>query len=106
MQKTEEFKAGDTFILTCNYAIGKNPEPLPPGIRSQIRTPDGVLVAELALNVISQDDGVFTLRTDTTQTWFDISDTMFCDVQFTDADGVVFSTNTYEVPVIQDVTHD
>ena len=98
------FKKGDTFRLSCTYAIDGVPSALPPGIRSQLRSPYGQLVAELSVAVVDAPNGLFDLTAPDTSSW--PLDTLSQDIQYTDATGNVASTDTFTIQCVADVTHD
>lgn len=77
---------------------------MPPGIRSQLRARDQSLVAELTVTVTDSASGAYTLECADTATW--PVDTLRGDIQYTDANGNVASTDTFTVTVVPDVTHD
>jgi hypothetical protein len=98
-------KKGDTFTLACTYKQdGTAFSVADLTIRSQIRDSDGNLVIELPVSKANQTThpGVFVLGNATPPN-FPI-DVLTCDIQFSDVDGVVKSTQTFKIPVVEDVT--
>ena len=97
-------KQGDTFKLSCTYMVDGVAAALPDGIRSQIRY-CGVLVVELDVDRVDPPNGRYDLSSsDDTSEW--PVDTLDQDIQYTTAAGDVFSTETFSVRVVRDVTHD
>ena len=108
-QKTQPFKRGDTFSLTCKYKQSGQPVAITTqSFRSQLRTTSGKLISELiATNAIDQvaQKGVFFLRPanqETTKNW-PAPGIMLCDIEISNG-GVVISTETFEIPITVDQT--
>ena len=100
-------KQGDTFTLTCCYKQnGVAHDVTNYTIRSQVRSSSGDLVEELGVSKADQTTnvGVFALFATNPQNW--PIDILSCDIQFSDMDDVVRSTQTFMIPVVEDVTHD
>ena len=100
-------KRGDTFTLACTYKQnGVAVSVADFTIRSQVRDSSGDLVAELAVSKADQVayPGVFVLAAADPMNW--PVDILSCDIQFSDSEGVVRSTQTFQIPVVEDVTHD
>lgn len=97
-----EWKRGDYFSVACQYKddAGVNTDFVALGIsvRSQVRRPDGRLVAELA--VTHGVTGAYTLGSATT-TW-PLGDLLW-DIQYTLA-GKPFSTQNVTLRVIRGAT--
>ena len=97
-------KRGDTFELSCVYKQdGVAIDVTALTIRSQVRDPFGSLVEEL---IITQSDqttypGMFSLAAAAPIAW--AAGLLSCDIQFSSA-GLVQSTQTFKIPVIDDVT--
>lgn len=106
--RTASLKVGDTFGLSCTYKQDGEATPIPTHtLRSQVRTEDGKLVANLEVTKADQtaSPGVFTLSLasgSTTQTWPAPED-LYIDIEVTDG-GVVRSTETFVIPTESDVT--
>lgn len=100
-------KRGDTFNLACTYKQNGVAYDLTNfTIRSQVRDSSGALIEELAVAKADQatNPGVFVLSAADPMDW--PVDVLSCDIQFSDAEGVVRSTQTFQIPVVEDVTHD
>lgn len=98
-------KRGDTFTLACTYkqnGVAVNVTDF--NIRSQVRDSSGALVEELTATKANQttNPGVFVLSAADPMNW--PVDVLSCDIQFSDSDDVVRSTQTFQIPVIEDVT--
>lgn len=105
-ERTSEFKRGDTFQLTCTYKVdGVATSVTGFTIRSQLRNSFGGLVASMAATPANQttSPGVFYLAPVTADTsGWDVGD-LQCDIEITSG-GVIRSTVTFIVPVVDDVT--
>ena len=98
-------KRGDTFTLACTYKQnGTAASVANLTIRSQVRDSSGALVEELTVTKANQttNPGVFVLAAADPMDW--PVDVLSCDIQFSDSDDVVRSTQTFQIPVIEDVT--
>lgn len=73
-------------------------------IRAQIRQGD-TLIANLTVTKTAAGSGVFSLTATATQTDAWSAGTHKCDVEFTDGSDV-FSTETFDVVVLEDISHD
>lgn len=99
-------KRGDSFLLACTYKQnGVATDVSPYTIRSQVRDSSNALVQELSVSKANQttNPGVFVLSGGVTSGW--PIDLLRCDIQFTE-NGTVRSTQTFFIPVEEDVTHD
>ncbi len=98
-------KRGDTFTLACTYKQNGVAVSIADFmIRSQVRDSSGALVEELTATKANQaiNPGVFVLSAADPMDW--PVDVLSCDIQFSDVDDVVRSTQTFQIPVIEDVT--
>ena len=98
-------KRGDTFTLACTYKQNNMVYDVTNfTIRSQVRDSSGALVEELTVAKADQTEhpGVFVLSAADPMDW--PVDVLSCDIQFSDAEGMVRSTQTFQIPVIEDVT--
>lgn len=98
-------KRGDTFTLACTYKQnGVATSVTDFNIRSQVRDSTGALVEELTATKANQatSPGVFVLAAADPMDW--PVDILSCDIQFSDSDDVVRSTQTFQIPVVEDVT--
>lgn len=105
MATLSKFKRGDTFLLTCTNKNAGVVEPVTGYlIKAQIRTSTGGLVAELTPTIADQtaNPGVFYLRSSGSTAEWKIG-MHVCDIQIT-AGTVTRSTQTFCVPVVDDVT--
>lgn len=103
---TFTFKRGDTFLLTCYYKVNGAAAALPAQVRAQLRTPVGVLVAELTATVVDGPGGVYTLNCAAAVTALWTPQMTVCDLQYIDSSGKVSSSETFQVNIVADVTHD
>lgn len=74
-------------------------------IRAHIRTGD-TLVGALTVVLTDAVNGVFSLVATATQTDSWAAGTHNVDIEFTDDTGDVFSTNTFQLTIVEDVSHD
>lgn len=98
-------KRGDTFTLACTYKQnGVAYDITNFTIRSQVRDSSGALVEELTTAKADQttNPGVFVLSAANPMDW--PVDILSCDIQFSDSEDVVRSTQTFQIPVVEDVT--
>jgi len=104
MQSLPEFKHGDTFTLACTYKLDGVPASLAgKALASQIRTVAGELVAGLTVTQGNQttSPGSFTLTAAGTAAWPVAG--LRCDIQITEG-ATIISSDTFLVPVVQDIT--
>jgi hypothetical protein len=102
-------KQGDTFTLACTYKEnGVSVDVTNFTIRAQLRDSTGDLVLELPVAKANQttNPGIFVLGANTPPSPPFPIDELRCDIQFSDMDNVVRSTQTFFVPIVEDVTHD
>lgn len=105
MQKTEEFKRGDTFSF---YAAISNDDGTPfngdiTNIKCQVRDVDDNLLSELTV-ASTETLGTFLLTAGSTDEW-PVNTTLLMDIQLL-VDGVKATSETIEIPVVKDVTRD
>lgn len=97
-------KRGDTFIPNCTYLDSTGMPAAYAGlgisIKSQVRAPNGALVANLTVTA-GVGVGEFVLESPSTQNW-PVGDLRW-DIQFTQA-GHIFSTQSVILRVSDDVT--
>lgn len=94
-------KRGDSFQLVGVYYVGGQPADVAGiDIRSQVRSSTGELVQELAV-IKGSETGSFVLDAGVIDWPIDV---LRCDIEFSDA-GTVRSTETFFIPVEEDVTH-
>lgn len=74
-------------------------------IRAQIRQND-TLIATLTTTVTNSSGGVFSLSATKTATDSWAAGNHSCDIEFTDNTNDVFSTETFVVTIIEDISHD
>jgi hypothetical protein len=104
-QSLPSVKRGDTFILTGVYKVDGDPTSLTTyTVTSQVRDAKLTLIQQLTVTKGNQttDPGSFTLSAGVI-TWR--PGTYLCDVQFIEASGFVRSTETFYVPIEQDITY-
>ena len=100
-------KIGDSFTMACVYKQNDTPVNVSDFIiRSQIRDSLTVLVVELTVTKANQitNPGVFILSIAGVIDW--PIDILFCDIQFSDSENIIRSTQTFLIPVVEDITHD
>lgn len=106
MKALPDFKRGDSFTASCVYKIDGVPTSLTgKAIAAQIRTADLALIDALAVAIPDQttNPGRFTLTATPAQTALWPVAGLRCDIQFSQG-GAVQSTDTFLVPVVQDIT--
>jgi len=74
-------------------------------IRSQIRQ-TSTLIATLTTTITNATGGVFSLTATASATASWTTGTHSCDIEFTDANDEVFSTETFKLKLIDDITYD
>ena len=97
-------KKGDTFTLVGTYKQDNVPADITSfDIRAQVRDARGALVDELVITKADQltDIGVFTVSGGNID-W--LPGEYQCDIEFSNG-GTVRSTQTFFIPVVQDVTY-
>lgn len=93
------FKRGDTFSL---QATANGEDITSWTIQSQIRDASGTLVSELVVTKTDAINGEYSLaHSGTTDAW--PLKVLYCDIQYT-VGGVVASTETFRIEVIEDIT--
>jgi len=100
-----EIKRGDTLKMSGVYKIAGVASSLAGfTVACQVRDLNNKLVQTLAVTLGNQgtDPGSFTLSAGEID-WR--PSTYFCDVEFTDATNFVRSTQTFVIPVVQDITN-
>lgn len=99
-------KQGDTFEWIVTLTDDQLPVDITSwGIRAQIRNND-TLVATLTITKTDPTNGVFTASATAAQTDTWAAGSHRCDIEFTDDNSVVLSTNTFEVNILEDISHD
>lgn len=99
-------KRGDSFILACTYKQNGVPTSVELfNIRAQVRDSSDALVQALLVEKANQttNPGVFVLNAGIIDEW--PIDLLRCDIQFSEGE-TVRSTQTFFIPVEEDVTHD
>lgn len=104
---TIDLKRGDTLALDCQALEGLDGPPRDLtgwGIRSQVRSSFGARLASLVVLIEDAADGRYSLRAEppTTAAWPLGQARM--DIEYTDPDGIVQSTETVLVSVLPDET--
>lgn len=74
-------------------------------IRAQIRNND-TLIASLTVTKTDAVNGEFALTATPAQTDSWSAGNHKCDIEFTDGSNEVFSTETFDVVVLEDISHD
>ena len=101
-------KRGDALLWSCVSVDDNNvPEDLTDiTVRAQVRVSSSKkLVAELIVSKANQttNPGEFEIFYNNTKTW--PIGTLLCDIEYT-SNGVVSSSDTIEISLIGDITHD
>lgn len=99
-------KRGDSFTLACVYKEDGIATSLAPyTLRAQVRTPSMTLVEELIVAVADQaaKPGHFELSAANPVQW--PMNLLLCDIRLQDAQGVVRTSISFEIPVEQNITH-
>jgi len=74
-------------------------------IKAQIRQ-TSTLIATLTSTITDATNGIFSLTATATATASWTTGTHSCDVEFTDDNSEVFSTETFKLKLIDDITYD
>ena len=97
-------KRGDSFNFSA--AITDDSDVAISGIASklkcQIRDLDGNLITEMTITE-GGTAGTYIFRSGDTSNWA-ADEKLYCDIQYTDADGIIASTETFGITVREDVT--
>lgn len=99
-------KRGDSFVLACIYKQDGVPTNVDQyTIRAQVRDSSDNLVQELSISKANQtaNPGAFAMSAGPTPTW--PIDLLRCDIQFSE-EQTIRSTQTFYIPVEEDITHD
>jgi len=100
-------KRGDTFELSCNLENeGADVDITNFTITSQIRQQDDTLLQALTVTKTDAANGLFTLSATATQTEAWEPANYDCDIEFIDGSGDVYSSQTFTVTVVKDITRD
>jgi hypothetical protein len=100
----QPIKRGDSFLMACVYKVGGVAADVTNyAIRSQVRNSSDELVQELTVTKADQstDKGKFILSAGVIGAW--PIDLLRCDIEFSE-EGTVRSTQTFLIPVVEDVT--
>lgn len=101
------FKRGDTFSLVCIRKVNAVPTSVDLlTISAKIRHPNGTLIDTLAVTKSNQnvEPGKFFVKSSAATTAWPVCGAR-CDIEFTDPDGTIRSTDTILVPIVEDITH-
>ena len=102
MQITEH-KRGDTFVKSNVVEDANGPVDITTWtIASSLRDADDTKVADCVVVVTNASAGAYTLTVADTTLW--PIGALFWDIQYTDGDDVIFSTETIQVNVLLDQT--
>jgi len=103
---TINLKQGDTVDWVVTLNEGGAPVDITSWtIRAQIRSGD-TLIFTLTVTVIDASAGQFRLSATPAQSDLWAAGSHSCDIEFTDDSSNVFSTETFKVVVIEDISHD
>lgn len=99
-------KQGDTLDWVINLTEGGLAVDITSwSIRAQVRNAD-TLVAALTFTAIDAVNGQFRLSATAAQTDLWAAGNHSVDIEFTDASSIVFSTETFTLTILEDVSHD
>lgn len=102
---TINHKRGDTFELTCSLENGGNDVNITGWtVAAQLRQSDDTLVQSLTVTVTDAAAGEFTITAANTETDGWPIAALEVDVEFTETDGSVSSSDTFTINVIKDIT--
>jgi hypothetical protein len=100
-------KRGDTLEIAVSVSTNGNVQPLTGWtIKSQIRRRGGDLLRAFDIVDVDLATGQFALRVDADETELWQTDLYKCDIELTDAEGFVVSSDTFNINVTSDVTRD
>lgn len=106
MLQTTPFKRGDTFSLKCTWKVDGIPTDITGlTITSQVRAANGTLIAELAPvpdNQTANPGGYALVAINPDTSGWPVGNA-YCDIQIDDQ-GIDRSSDTFVIPVIEDVT--
>ena len=106
MATSIQHKRGDTFLFSAVLRESKT-GPVTDltnwEIASMIRDADDVLIDEVTVTVTNAANGAYTLRVDETTAW--PVGAAYWDIQYTDDSGIIRSTETIPVQIIEDITY-
>ena len=102
-------KRGDTFLKTCLLREDDQTTPIDITgwcIQGHVRDEMGVLFASIQVTVTDAPNGAYTIEVppEITELW-PPDERLLADIEYTDAVGVVRSTDTFYIPVLQDITY-
>ena len=104
---TLRHKRGDTFQYDCVLREKKNGPAIDISgwqIRSQLRDLKDTLICEFVITVLNPLAGHYQLSVADTRTWQ--PGTAAMDIEYRDAQGVIRSSETLNVLILKDETHD
>ena len=104
--QTIRIKRGDTLSLSCAaLAAGVAVNLSTTTITSMVRSSAGVLILTPTVTVTDAAAGTFTVSATATVTKDLVPGSYVCDIQYSEAGGTVYSTETFGILVIADVTY-
>lgn len=106
MATTVQHKRGDTFLFIAVLRETKTGPVIDLTdwtIASMVRDADDVLVDQVTVTVTDAANGAYSLRVDDTTAW--PVGTTYWDIQYTDADSIIRSTETIALQIIEDITY-
>jgi hypothetical protein len=99
-------KRGDTFLYDAVLRQSKSGPVIDLTdwtIASMIRDGEDVLIEELTVTVTNAALGEYSIRVDDTTAW--PVGTAYWDIQYTDSNDIIRSTDTMNLNIIEDVTY-
>lgn len=93
-------KVGDTFIITASVNFDLTGWT----IRSQLRGLDGSLLTDLVYepNTFGEEESTYKLIRENTTAWK--PGVYHCDIEYTDPNGIIKSTETFQVNLARGIT--
>ena len=104
--ETVTHKRGDTYQISIALTAEDGETPIDITewtVKSQVRKRK-TLVTELVFAAVDLANGSFTLTAEDTTEW--PTGTLSSDIEYTDGDGIIRSSETYEIDVEGDITYD
>ena len=104
MKTLPNFKRGDTFafIATIRDQIGDPITGVSANLRSQVRDKMGFKYADLSVSE-TETPGSYLFQVQDTTSW-PADTSIYTDIEYTDGQGTITSSETIEIPVVKDVT--
>lgn len=100
-----KIKRGDSFNFSAAITDDSNVaiSGIAANLKCQVRDMDDNLITEMTI-AEGGTAGTYIFRSGDTNNW-PSDEKLYCDIQYTDTDGIVASTDTFGITVREDVTH-